>query len=179
MGLFLFFIFESLSSHLKKFASLERLLNLLSTILSGHAFVPPGARQISGKAELRASSSHVRMSKSRFVAGKPFQINLIHLQAPSSQIVLALNVLTNFDFKEHGLSEFVVQVILPHLGDEDANARRSAVISTCKILSRDRIRFQSSQHSLETITQALDKLLSVAIVDTGKILQFSTGNKVF
>ncbi|KAF8573454.1 atypical PIKK FRAP protein kinase [Ramaria rubella] len=82
------------------------------------------------------------------------------------KIILALTALRTFNFHGHILNEFIVNAVVPHLDAEEATTRKAAALTTCRLLARDPVRFQSSRHSVELITSTLDKLLSVGIVDS-------------
>ncbi|KAJ3547494.1 hypothetical protein NM688_g5399 [Phlebia brevispora] len=111
----------------------DRLLDLLSTILSGQAYKPLGAPPL-----FKNDSTGVNMARDASVSdatanGKSPEI-----------IMLALNVLGTFDFSGHILNEFVRDNALPYLEEDHPGA---------------------SNHSIEIVSDVIDKLLTVGIAD--------------
>ncbi|EIN09563.1 FAT-domain-containing protein [Punctularia strigosozonata HHB-11173 SS5] len=131
----------------------ERLLDMLSLILSGQPYKPLGA-----------PSSFVRGEISSLV--KEYNIG----QGPDGSkspelITLALETLGTFDFSGYVLNEVVRTCALPYLDDDHAEVRRAAALTCCHCFVRDPICYQSSNHAIEVITDVLDKLLTVGIAD--------------
>ncbi|KAI9143717.1 armadillo-type protein [Paraphysoderma sedebokerense] len=128
----------------------ERLLNMLSMILSGQPYRPPGST-------VRSSSPVLLVS------------NMREIQPPDSRdsdtIVLALTTLGSFDFTGHSLSEFIRECVVFYLEDDLPEIRKASAITCCQILSRDPIRFQTSVHSITLVNEVLEKLLVVGISD--------------
>jgi FKBP12-rapamycin complex-associated protein len=73
----------------------------------------------------------------------------------------------------HVLSEFVRGCALPYLEDDHPEIRQAAALTCCRLFVRDPICYQSSNHSIEVISEVLDKLLTVGIADPGKFYQSS------
>ncbi|KIJ55748.1 hypothetical protein M422DRAFT_24274 [Sphaerobolus stellatus SS14] len=124
----------------------DRLLELLSNILVGAPYKPLGAPP----PPLRATD-----------AGK----ETISINKNSELITLALNTLGTFDFSGHILNEFVRDAALPYLEDDHPEVRKAAALTCCKLFVRDPICYQSSNHSVEIISDVLDKLLTVGVAD--------------
>ena len=67
----------------------------------------------------------------------------------------------------HILNEFVRDCALPYLEEDNAEVRRAAALTCCRLFMRDPICYQASNHSIEIISEVIDKLLTVAIADPG------------
>ena len=67
----------------------------------------------------------------------------------------------------HVLNEFVHDCALPYLDQDHAEVRRAAALTCCRLFVRDPICYQASNHSIEIISDVIDKLLTVAIADPG------------
>ncbi|KII85882.1 hypothetical protein PLICRDRAFT_144570 [Plicaturopsis crispa FD-325 SS-3] len=128
----------------------DRLLDLLSNILSGQPYKPLGA-----------PSSIVRSDIARDINATQLSTN----GKSPELITLALNTLGSFDFSGHVLNEFVRNCALPYLEDDHAKVRRAAALTCCRLFVRDPICYQSSSHAIEIISDVLDKLLTVGIAD--------------
>lgn len=122
----------------------ERLLNVLSVILSGEPFHPPGA------------PNRTPLRNTRGAEGKD-----------AATVILALQTLGGFDFRGHILHEFVRDCVTTYLGDESPQVRKAAAITCSEILVRDPVNFQSSGHSMEVVGHVLVKLLEVGVGDPG------------
>ena len=72
-----------------------------------------------------------------------------------------------FDFSGHALSEFLNEDVLP-FEDDHPGVRQAAALTCCRILSRDPICYQASNHSIEIVSGVIDKLLTIAVADPGK-----------
>ena len=97
--------------------------------------------------------------------------SLLYLQKNTTEspelIGLALNTLGTFDFTGHVLNEFVRKCALPYLDDDHPVVRKAAALTCCRLFARDPICHQASNHSIEIISDVLDKLLTVGIADPG------------
>jgi len=76
--------------------------------------------------------------------------------------------LTYVRFQGHVLNEFVRNCALPYLEEDHAEVRRAAALTCCRAFARDSICYQGSNHSIEIISDVLDKLLTVGIADPGE-----------
>jgi serine/threonine-protein kinase mTOR len=139
----------------------ERLLNLLSNILCGQNFRPPGSPE-------RANARRVpSKANQRLADGKDSEL-----------ITLALNTLGGFDFTGisildvvnsigNVLNEFVRDVMINYVEDDNPEVRKAAALSSCQIFIKDPIVYQTSNHAIQVVSQVLEKLLTVGITDPG------------
>lgn len=134
----------------------ERLLNLLSMILSGKPFRPPGSPQ-----KAQVGNSNVR------------EVRDIHTnESKDSELVtLALTTLGTFDFTNHVLNEFVRDCVISYLEDDNAEVRKSAALTSCQLFIRDPIVFQTSIHAIQLVGEVLEKLLTVGIADPDHMIR--------
>ncbi|ORZ10331.1 phosphatidylinositol kinase Tor2 [Lobosporangium transversale] len=128
----------------------ERLLNMLSMILSGHMYKPLGAPN---GARTGLTSSPVRRD---IQSAEPKDVD---------SIILALTTLGSFNFQGHILNEFVRDCCIPFLEDDNPDIRRSAAKTCCQLFVRDPICFQTSAHAVQVVGEVLEKLLTVGIAD--------------
>ena len=63
------------------------------------------------------------------------------------------------------MNEFVRQAALPYLEDDSPDVRKGAALTCCRLFVRDPIIHQMSHHSIEIITDVVEKLLTVGIAD--------------
>ncbi|KAF9454266.1 phosphatidylinositol 3-kinase [Macrolepiota fuliginosa MF-IS2] len=130
----------------------DRLLDLLSHVLSGQPYKPLGAPPPVGRPEVANITTNVTASQ------------VSHDKSPEL-LALALTTLGSFDFSGHVLNEFVRNCAVPYLEDDHAEVRRAAALTCCRLFVRDPICYQSSSHAIEIISDVLDKLLTVGIAD--------------
>ena len=170
-------------------SKLDRLLDLLSVLLSGQPYKPLGAPA----SIVRADNSSANRDHN---ANQVRSLNLLHLsdtytnQAPAVEkspelLTLALTTLGSFDFSGrlyrltlpahfltcllgHVLNEFVRNCALPYLEEESPEVRRAAAQTCCRLFDKDPICYQASNHSTEIVSDVLDKLLTVGIADPGE-----------
>lgn len=127
----------------------DRLLNVLSIILSGQPYHHPNssfAKQtnlIQTQIQLQATDQH-----------------------DTEIIILALKTLGTFDFSGHMLNEFVREYIVRYLEDDNAEVRKSAAITCCHLLVNDPVCYQTSNNSMQIVGEVLEKLLTVGITDS-------------
>ncbi|KZT69244.1 phosphatidylinositol 3-kinase [Daedalea quercina L-15889] len=129
----------------------DRLLDLLSMLLSGQHYKPLGAPA----SILRTESGSKDV----------ITIDGASVQKTPELITLALVTLRDFDFTGHTLNEFVRDCVLPYLGEDNPEVRRAAAETCCRLFVRDPIVYQASNHSIEIISDVIDKLLTVGIAD--------------
>jgi FKBP12-rapamycin complex-associated protein len=136
----------------------DRLLDSISLVLTGHTFRPLGAPQ-------------------RNPANGPSR-DLSHLQPPGTPPAdvqaLALHVLGTFDFSGHTLNEFVRDAILPYLEHDNMEVRQEAVLASTQLFIHDPICFQTSSHSIEIVSDVLEKLLTVGITDPSEYIKWAS-----
>lgn len=88
---------------------------------------------------------------------------------PSDILALALRVLGNFDFSGHTLNEFVRDAALPYLEHDSPEVRKEAVLASTQLFINDPICHQTSAHSVEIVSDVLEKLLTVGITDPSEL----------
>ncbi|CAB40167.2 TORC1 serine/threonine protein kinase Tor2 [Schizosaccharomyces pombe] len=128
----------------------ERLLDMLSKILSGRPFIPPGCPPQYVARSLKSSKS--ASLKTGFF--------------PNDVYILALKVLGNFDFSGYILNEFVKDCVVVYLENNDPEVRKTASITCSQLFARDPILSQTSDHAIQVVAEVLEKLLTVGICDT-------------
>ncbi|KAK8146497.1 phosphatidylinositol kinase- protein kinase tor1 [Beauveria asiatica] len=129
----------------------ERLLDMLSVVLCGEPFKPLGAPQPN------TLSSVPVIAKD----GKDPQA----YEYRRAEVKLALNTLGSFDFTGHILNEFVRDVAIKYVEDEDPEIRAAAALTCCQLYVRDPIVNQTSYHALQVVGDVIEKLLTVGISD--------------
>ncbi|KAK7686283.1 hypothetical protein QCA50_010507 [Cerrena zonata] len=130
----------------------DRLLDMLSLILSGQNYKPLGAPPL-----VRSEPPPVTREFSNADGASTTKT--------PEQLTLALTILGSFDFSGHILNEFVRNCALPYLEEDNAEVRRAAALTCCRLFMRDPICYQASNHSIEIIGDVIDKLLTVGIAD--------------
>jgi serine/threonine-protein kinase mTOR len=171
----------------------DRLLDLLSYILSGQPYKPLGAPQSLGRPDVAAMTRDMNVSQVMFYEHirkvKSVTNNRVSQATADGKdnalITLALSTLGSFDFSGrtnsrtihlfisetyfagHVLNEFVRNCALPYLEDDNTDVRREAAFTCCRLFVRDPICYQASSHAIEIISDVLDKLLTVGIADPG------------
>jgi len=128
----------------------DRLLNVLSIILSGQPYHHP-------------SSAFAKQSNLIQTQMRDLQTTDIH---ETETIILALKTLGTFDFSGHMLNEFVREYIVRYLEDDNAEVRKSAAITCCHLLVNDPVCYQTSNNSMQIVGEVLEKLLTVGITDS-------------
>ncbi|KAJ7823024.1 phosphatidylinositol 3-kinase [Mycena leptocephala] len=126
-----------------------RLLDLLSVILSGKNYNPVGAPLPLRKTDGESSTPN----------------EVIQSDKNPELIKLALSTLGSFDFSGHVLNEFVRSCALPYLEEDNAEIRRAAAVTCCRLFVRDPIFYSASSHAIQVISDVLNKLLTVGIAD--------------
>ncbi|RPB03684.1 FAT-domain-containing protein [Choiromyces venosus 120613-1] len=128
----------------------ERLLNMISMVLCGRPFKPLGS-----PTPPQAPST---------VTGKQYRDG----QTPEerdAEITLALHTLGSFDFTNHILNEFVRDIAMKYVEDDNTEVRKAAALTCCQLFVRDPICFQTSNHAIQVVGEVMEKLLTVAIAD--------------
>ncbi|ORY05502.1 FAT-domain-containing protein [Neocallimastix californiae] len=125
----------------------DRLLNVLSIILSGQPYHHPNSLKqnnlIQSQIQLQTTDGH-----------------------DTDIIILALKTLGTFNFSGHMLNEFVREYIVRYLEDDNAEVRKSAAITCCHLLVNDPVCYQTSNNSMLIVGEVLEKLLTVGITDS-------------
>ncbi|KAH9004515.1 atypical/PIKK/FRAP protein kinase [Lactarius hatsudake] len=131
----------------------DRLLDMLSMILSDKPYKPLGAPPALMRGNVSTISRDLNTSQSAGTTKSP------------ELITLALTILGEFDFSGHVLNEFVRNCALPYLEEDFPEVRKAAALTCCSVFRRDPICFQGSNNSIEVISDVIDKLLTVGIAD--------------
>jgi FKBP12-rapamycin complex-associated protein len=129
----------------------ERLLDMLSMVLCGEPFKPLGA------------PSPNKIASSAVVSKDPKDLQAFEHR--KAEIKLALNTLGSFDFSGHVLNEFVRDVAIKYVEDEDPEIREAAALTSCQLYVRDPIVNQTSAHAIRVVGDVIDKLLTVGVAD--------------
>ncbi|KAF9190501.1 phosphatidylinositol kinase- protein kinase tor1 [Haplosporangium sp. Z 767] len=124
----------------------DRLLNMISIMLSGQFYRAPGAPQPRKGSPTRNSAY---FAETRDV----------------DSTILALRILGSFNFSGHMLNEFVRDCCVVYLDDEHTEVRQSAAQTCCQLFARDPIVFQTSEHAMQVVDEVLEKLMLVGIAD--------------
>ncbi|KAI2189712.1 phosphatidylinositol kinase- protein kinase tor1 [Ophidiomyces ophidiicola] len=127
----------------------EKLLDMLSLVLCGRPFLPLGCPDN----RLLPMPSFVKDS-----APQP-------QEATDTEITLALLTLGSFDFSGHILNEFVRDVAIKYVENDNPEIRKASALTCCQLFVHDPILNQTSSHSLQVVSQVIDKLLSVGVGD--------------
>lgn len=126
----------------------EKLLDMLSIILCGTPFRPLGCPEN-------------RLPPIPSFA-KDFAIHEPH---PDSEIALALHTLGSFDFSGHILNEFVRDVAINYVENDNPEIRKASALTCCQLFVHDPIINQTSGHSIQVVGEVIDKLLTVGVGD--------------
>ncbi|KAG9294210.1 hypothetical protein G9A89_021569 [Geosiphon pyriformis] len=125
----------------------ERLLDMLSVILSGQKFRPSGSPPSDAQADMRRHLAQVSEMKD------------------SEAITLALSTLGSFNFEDHKLNEFVRDCVVRYLETDNVDVRKAAALTCCRLLARDPIMDQTSNQASQVVNEVLEKLLAVGVAD--------------
>ncbi|PGH21404.1 hypothetical protein AJ80_03321 [Polytolypa hystricis UAMH7299] len=127
----------------------EKLLDMLSIVLCGTPFRPLGCPEN----RLPPMPSFAKDFGSQ-------------LQEPSdAEIALALHTLGSFDFSGHILNEFVRDVAIDFVNNDNPEIRKAAALTCCQLFVHDPIINQTSSHSIQVVSEVIDKLLAVGVGD--------------
>lgn len=129
----------------------DRLLDMLSKVLCGQPFKPLGAPTSNS---ISAPPNVTKDSK-----------DPLAYEHRQTEIKLALNTLGSFDFSGHVLNEFVRDVAIKYVEDENPDIREAAALTCCQLYVRDPIVNQTSHHALQVVSEVIEKLLTVGVAD--------------
>ncbi|KAI9050994.1 hypothetical protein LZ554_005104 [Drepanopeziza brunnea f. sp. 'monogermtubi'] len=129
----------------------ERLLDMLSKVLCGEPFKPLGAPTPNS---IAAAPVVPKDSK-----------DPLAYEHRQTEIKLALNTLGSFDFSGHVLNEFVRDVAIKYVEDENVEIREAAALTCCQLYVRDPIVNQTSYHAIQVVSEVIEKLLTVGVAD--------------
>ncbi|EME41618.1 hypothetical protein DOTSEDRAFT_73886 [Dothistroma septosporum NZE10] len=88
-----------------------------------------------------------------------------HQEHKDQEIALALHTLGSFDFSGHVLNEFVRDVAIRYVEDDDATIRKAAALTCCQLFVKDPIVHQTSHHAIQVVSDVIEKLLTVGVAD--------------
>ncbi|KAL4956134.1 armadillo-type protein [Aspergillus filifer] len=125
-----------------------KLLDMLSLILDGNPFRPLGCPD----SRLPPMPSFAK------------DFTQQELQA-DTEIALALHTLGSFDFSGHILNEFVRDVAIRYVENDNPEIRKAAALTCCQLFIHDPIINQTSSHSIQVVSEVIDKLLTVGVGD--------------
>ncbi|OAA65494.1 tor pathway phosphatidylinositol 3-kinase [Niveomyces insectorum RCEF 264] len=147
----------------------ERLLNMISLILSGEPFKQLGAPM--SQAGGGALSSTVPTTVTKETAKDAAAI-----EQHKEEVKLALNALGCFDFSGHVLNEFVRDVAMRYVDDDDPETREAAALTCCQLYLRDPIVNQESYHAMQVVGDVVERLLTVGVSDPVPHIRFTVLN---
>ena len=127
----------------------EKLLDLLSIVLSGRPFRPLGCPEN----KLPALPAFAK------------DFNLSVAEHKDSEIVLALGTLGGFDFTGHGLNEFVRDVAMQYTNSNNPKVRKASALTCCQLFVRDPIIYQTSFHAIRVVGDVIERLLALGVAD--------------
>lgn len=147
----------------------DKLLDLLSIVLCGKPFKPLGCPK----------------NKIPPIPAFAKDFNLNVADHKDSEIALALGTLGSFDFRGksgtvtrpsiprlanypaqgHQLNEFVRDVALPYVDNNNPTIRKAAALTCCQIYVQDPIIHQTSFHAIRTVAQVVERLLTLGAAD--------------
>lgn len=147
----------------------ERLLDMLSKVLCGEPFKPLGAPTPNTLASVPVIPKDAKDPHA--------------YEHRKAEVKLALNTLGSFDFsgkqarqrdlphtplteaQGHVLNEFVRDVAIKYVEDDDPQIREAAALTCCQLYVRDPIVNQTSYHALQVVGDVIEKLLTVGVSD--------------
>lgn len=146
----------------------EKLLNLLSLVLSGKGFQPPGSPfgTIKVNASLARDCRLIMISRDTGMSINTILMNQERYEKLDSKILIqALEMLAFFKFENYQLNEFVRYCTITYLEHNNAKVRLTATVTSCQIFVKDPICQQVSVNALNTVNEVLGKLVSISITD--------------
>ncbi|KAI0008367.1 FAT-domain-containing protein [Xylariaceae sp. FL0662B] len=129
----------------------ERLLDMLSKVLCGEPFKPLGAPTPNTLSTVPIIPKDAKDPQA--------------YEHRKAEVKLALNTLGSFDFSGHILNEFVRDVAIKYVEDDDPEIREAAALTCCQLYVRDPIVNQTSYHALQVVGDVIEKLLTVGVSD--------------
>lgn len=146
----------------------KKLLNLLSLVLSGKTFQPPGSPYGSIKINESLARDYrlIMISRDTGLSISSILSNTeTYQQYDIGIVVQALNMLSYFEFENYQLNEFVRYCIITYLDNSSPKIRQTATSTSSKIFNKDPICHQTSVNALNAVNEVVDKLLSISITD--------------
>lgn len=145
-----------------------KLLNLLSLVLSGKTYQPPGSPygSIKTNAALARNYRLIMISRDTGMSINQILSNHDSYDTFDSEILIqALKMLNFFQFENFQLNELVRFCTIKYVEHSNPRVRKIATVTSCEIFIRDPICQQTSVNALNAVNEVLDKLTSVAITD--------------
>ncbi|KAG5419194.1 TOR1 [Candida metapsilosis] len=146
----------------------EKLLNLLSLVLSGRGFHPPGSPYgtIKVKQNLAKNCRLIMISRDTGMSINTIKSDPQRYQRLDNAIIVqALEMLAAFEFENYQLNEFVRFCTITYLESESPRVRLTATCTSCEIFVKDPICQQVSINALNAVNEVLGKLLAISITD--------------
>ncbi|KAI5965219.1 TOR1 [Candida pseudojiufengensis] len=146
----------------------DKLLNLLSLVLSGKAFQPPGSPygSIKMKSNLAKDCRLIMISRDTGLSINNIRADPQNYERLDSQIIVqALEMLAAFKFDHYQLNEFVRYCTINYIESNNLKVRLTATVTSCEIFVRDPICQQVSVNALNAVNEVLAKLLAISITD--------------
>lgn len=110
------------------------------------------------------SRSHTKTSLRHHRAGE--SAATLQAKRPASTRDLAYSKGTKLTTSEgHILNEFVRDVAIKYVEDDDPEIREAAALTCCQLYVRDPIVNQTSYHALQVVADVIEKLLTVGVSD--------------
>lgn len=132
----------------------EKLLDLLSRTLCGRPFQTLG-HPTHGQGLPPIYTKEVRDQR-----------DPNHFDHKEHEIALALHTLGSFDFSGHILNEFVRDVAIRYVEDDDPVIRKAAALTCCQLFVKDPIVYQTSLHAIQVVADVIGRLLAVGVADS-------------
>lgn len=127
----------------------EKLLDLLSKVLSGRPFSPLGSPNNN------AILSNLHRDAKDPAVNEQKEANIAH----------ALQTLGSFDFSGFILNEFVRDVAIRYVEDDNPTIRKAAALTCCQLFIKDPSVKQVSRHAVQVVSTVIERLLAVAVAD--------------
>lgn len=146
----------------------KKLLNLLSLVLSGKTFQPPGSPYGSVKINEASARDYRLIMIHRDTCQSISSIlnNQELYQSYDTEIVVqALEMLSYFEFANYQLNEFVRYCTITYLDSSSPKIRQISVKTSCRIFTRDPLCHQTSVNALNAVNEVVEKLLCISITD--------------
>ncbi|MCJ1306656.1 phosphatidylinositol kinase- protein kinase tor1 [Agyrium rufum] len=128
----------------------EKLLDLLSLVLCGKPFKPLGCPEN----RLPPMPAFAKDWATQGVSHK------------DSEIALALHTLGSFNFAGHVLNEFVRDVAIKYVDNDNPEIRKASALTCCQLFIQDPVIQQTSFHAIRVVGEVISKLLSVGVGDS-------------
>lgn len=164
---------DMLNALMENIPSLEqtinaKLLNLLSYVLAGKPFLPPGAPSGASKMDGNASRQYRLEMLSRDTGLTPSTIAHdpdVYASLDADVTVQALQMLANFKFAGYQLNEFVLNCVVTYLDSSSPRVRQTAIYTSCSIFRSDPICTQTSVRALKAVNEVIDRIMQVLITE--------------